>query len=834
MNTVNEAEEQPLVESAPLALADDVPARARVVIVGGGIVGCSVAYHLARTGWRGVMLLEQTALAGGTTWHAAGMVGQLRTSNSLTRINKYSVELYQRLEAETGVATGWKEVGSLILAQTEARMTQLRRTAAMAGCFGVDARLIDVAEARERWPDMHTDDLLGAVWLPHDGKVDPKATALSLAKGARDHGATIHEHTRVTGLDVADGFIQGVFTETGRIAAEYVVLCGGMWARALALDAGVSIPLHPVEHHYAVSAPVANIHDDLPCTRDPDAQIYFRSEGDCIMLGAFQSRSKAWEADPLPHPFSFALLEPDWEKFAEPLAAGRHRLPALNHTELPKFVNGPESFTPDNNFLMGETPEVGGLFVCAGFNSVGIASAGGAGKYLADWIVTGRPTMDLWSVDVARFMPFHNNRAYLRERVSEVLGLHYQMAWPNREFETGRDLRRSPLHGRLASAGACFGVKMALERPNWFAPPGVKPEMDYAFGKPAWLDHSGREHGAARENVALFDQSSFSTYRFEGRDAVTVLQRTCGANVDVAPGRCVYTGMFNVRGTYESDLMVVRLAERSFYLVTSSTQTRHDYQWITRNIAPGEEAVLIDVTESQGVLGVMGPQSRALLQQVADTNLDHAAFPYAAARPMAVGKATALALRVTYVGELGWELHLPADQMEAAYDALVEAGRGFELQHAGHYAINSLRLEKGYRAWGAELSCDDTPFEAGLDFTLSWKKEPPFVGHDALLAQWETLPKKRMASLTLEDPSVMLWGNEPIYRDGQRAGYTSSGAFGHTLGHAVALGYIRSEEGVTPEYLEAGAYTIEVDGRRCPASLSLRAPYDPERRRILC
>lgn len=808
------------------------PDRARVVIVGGGIVGCSVAYHLAQAGWRDIVLLEQTALAGGTTWHAAGMVGQLRTSNSLTRINKYSVELYQRLEAETGVPTGWDEVGSLIVAQTEARMTQLRRTAAMAERFGVEAHLISAAESRDKWPLMHHDDLLGGVWLPHDGKVDPKATALALAQGARAHGVDIREGVRVSRLEADDGLIQGVFTDQGRIAAEYVVVCGGMWTRELGLGVGVSLPLYPVEHHYIVSAEMEDVHGHLPCARDPDAQIYFRSEGNSILLGAFQNRSKPWTVDPLPHPFSFELLPPDWEKFEQPMAAGLHRIPALRETSFPKFVNGPESFTPDNNFLMGETPEVGGLFVCAGFNSVGIASAGGAGKYLAEWIVAGKPTMDLWSVDVARFMPYHNNQNYLRERVGEVLGLHYQMAWPNREFETARGMRRSPIHDHLAAQGACFGVKMALERPNWFGPKGTTPTMDYTFGKPAWLEHSGREHQATRDNVALFDQTSFSLFRMEGSDALAVLQRVCGANVDVPVGRLVYTGMFNVRGTYESDLTVFRLSERAFYLITASTQTRHDYQWIYRNIAPGENATLIDVTCGYGVLGLMGPQARTLLQRVTSSDVGNEAFPYGTGREINVGMATALALRVTYVGELGWELHVPIDQMVAAYEGLMAAGRDLDLCLAGHYAINSLRLEKGYRAWGAELSCDDTPFEAGLAFTLCWEKETPFIGHEALLDSWETIPKKRLVSLVLDEPDAMLWGNEPIFRDDIAVGHTTSGAFGHTLGRAVALGYVRCADGATPTFVREGRYSILVDGTRHAAHVSLRAPFDPKRRKI--
>ena len=808
------------------------PERARVVIVGGGIAGCSVAYHLGQLGWRDVVLLEQAKLAGGTTWHAAGMVGQLRTSNSLTKINKYSVELYQRLEAETGVSTGWKEVGSLIVAQSAARMTQLRRTASMAERFGVEAQLISASKAGEYWPDLRTEDLLGGVWLPHDGKVNPEQTALALAAGARNHGIQIIEDTPVSELLVEEERIVGVRTGRGTINAEYVVLCGGMWSRQLAKGVGVSLPLHPVEHHYVVSEPVPGGRDDLPCGRDPDAQIYFRGEGAGIMLGAFQNRSKPWTADPIPQPFSFSLLEADWEKFAEPLAAGRHRMPVLETAEFPKFVNGPESFTPDNNFLLGETPEVQGLFVGAGFNSVGIASAGGAGKYLAEWIVAGEATMDLWSVDIRRFMPFHNNRAYLRGRVGEVLGLHYQMAWPNREPETSRNVRQSPLHDRLAAAGAYFGVKMGLERPNWFGPAGTTPTMDYTFEKPEWLVHSAAEHRAAREQVALFDQTSFSKYRLEGPDALETLQRVCGADLDVRIGRATYTGMFNVRGGFESDLTVVRLAKDVFYIITASSQTQRDYHWIRRNIHPGDHAILTDVTNSLGVIGVMGPSSRALLERVTDADMGHKAFPYSTAQSISVGTATALAIRISYAGELGWELHLPMEQMAAAYDALWEAGGDLGIKNAGHYALNSLRLEKGYRAWGADITPEDTPFEAGLAFAISWEKSIPFIGHDALMEKWEDLPKRQLVSLVLEDPSVMLWGNEPIHRNDTVVGHTTSGAFGHTLGGAVALGYIRHDDGITPEFLDRGSYAICCDGQLIAARLYREAPYDSERKRM--
>lgn len=817
---------EPTLEPLP------VPERARVVIVGGGIVGCSVAYHLGHLGWRDVVVLEQSALAGGTTWHAAGMVGQLRTSNSLTKINKYSVQLYQQLEAETGVSTGWKETGSLIVAQSEARMTQLRRTAAMAQRFGVEAHLISPRESQDAFPLLRTDDLLGGVWLPHDGKVNPEATAKALAQGARNQGALIQENTQVTGLRVENGRVTGVDTAQGPLHAEYVVLCGGMWTRELALKAGVTVPLYPVEHHYVVSAPLEGAYDELPCGRDPDAQIYFRGEGDAIMLGAFQSRSTTWDPTPVPHPFSFSLLGADWEKFTQPMEAGKHRIPALADSEFPKFVNGPESFTPDNNFILGETPEVQGLFVGAGFNSVGIASAGGAGKYLAEWIVAGEAPLDLWSVDIRRFMPYHNNRNYLRERVTEVLGLHYQMAWPNREPETARNLRQSPLHERLKAHGACFGVKMGLERPNWFAPKGVAPKNEYTFGKPAWLVHSGAEHQATRENVTLFDQTSFSKYLLEGPDALALLQRLCGADMDVEPGRAVYTGMFNVRGGFESDLTVLRLKDDQFYIISASAQTRRDYHWIRRNRTPDTRATVTDVTTGWGVLGVMGPESRTLLQGVSNADFSNEAFPLSTAQEINVGLATARALRMSYVGELGWELHLPLDQMAAAYDALWEFGQDLGVKNAGHYAINSLRLEKGYRAWGADITPDDTPFEADLAFAVSWEKSTPFIGHEALLEKWESLPRKQLVSLLLEDPEVMLWGNEPISRDGREVGHTTSAAFGHTLGGAVALGYIHHNEGITPEFLDEGTYTILCDGQTCKARLFRSSPYDPGRKRL--
>ena len=548
----------------------ELPSEAQVVVVGGGIAGCSVAYHLTRLGFSDVVLLEQKALAGGTTWHAAGMVGRLRTSNSLTKINQYSAELYAGLEAETGHSTGWKQVGSLVVATSDERMTQLYRTAAMAEYLGVEAVMISASEAGEKWPLMRTEDLKGAVWLPGDGKVIPQETTLALAKGAQNRGANIFENVRTLSILHKNGRATGVETDQGNIRAQYVVMACGMWSRRLGLTCGVSIPLAPVEHHYVVSNPIEGAFDALPCARDPDATIYFRGEDNAVVLGAFQKYTKPWLKDPIPADFSFALLEPDWEKYQQPIEAGEWRIPSLKTSGYTKFVNGPESFTPDNQFLLGETPELDGLFVAAGFNSAGIACAGGAGKYLAEWISEGEPTMDLWSVDIRRFGKWANNRAFLRDRITEVLGLHYQMAWPNREFETGRGIRQTPIHDRLASAGACFGSKSGWERPNWFAIPPDQPVVDYSFGRQNWFKAREREHLATRRGVALFDQSSFAKLRVIGRDACAVMQHVCGNRMDVPAGKAVYTGMFNAKGGYESDFTAVRLAEDEYYIVTST------------------------------------------------------------------------------------------------------------------------------------------------------------------------------------------------------------------------------------------------------------------------
>lgn len=809
-----------------------MPEAAKVVVVGGGVIGTSVAYHLAKAGWKNVVLLEQGKLGGGTSWHAAGLVGRLRTSNSMTRINKYTVELYSQLEQETGHSVGWKQVGSLIVAKSSDRMIQLRRTMAMAELFGVEAHLIKPEAAREKWPLIQIQDVLGAAWLPHDGKVIPGEVPVALAKGAQLYGASICEDVRVLSIERKNGRVTEVKTGQGTIQTELVVLCGGMWTREIGLTCGVTIPLYPVEHHYVVTEPIAGAFDELPVGRDPDLAIYFRGEAGGVMLGAFQNSSKPWMVEKVPDKFSFQLLEPDWEKFSVPLANGRHRIPALANCKFAKFVNGPESFTPDNNFIMGEAPEMKGLFVAAGFNSVGIASAGGAGKFLAEWMMGGEPTLDLWSVDIRRFAAWANNRAFLRERVTEVLGLHYQMAWPNREFECARGVRLSPLHSRLARQGAAFGSKNGWERPNWFAGEGVAAKAEYSFDRQNWFDQHGREHRACRENVAIFDQTGFSKYCFRGPDSVNVLQRLCGAEMDVAPGKAVYTGMFNARGTFESDLTAIRLDAEEYYLISGTSQTVRDLNWIRRNVRPEEHAELTDVTEAYSVISVMGPNSRGLLQRVSDADFSNESFPFGTAQFIGIGLASVRAVRLTYVGELGWELHMTTSQAGLVYDTLKAAGRDFGVADAGHYAINSLRLEKGYRAWGADISPDDTALEAGLGFAIGWEKSGGFIGKEALLEQKQSGLKRRLVSFVLQDPGPVLWGSEPIYRNGVAVGYTTSGSYGHTLCAALGMGYVRNAEGVSNEFILSGSYEILVSGRGYPATPHLRPPYDPERNKL--
>lgn len=808
-----------------------LPTHAQVVVVGGGIAGCSVAYHLTKLGWKDVVLLEQGSLSGGTTWHAAGLVGQLRNHENLTRLIEYSTRLYASLEEDTGQATGWKASGSLSIARTPERMTVLKRVAAKARAFGVEAHVISAKEAGEKWPVMETKDLQGGVWLPGDGQANPTDLTQAMAKGTRQNGGRIFEKTRVTGVELSDGAVKKISTDQGDIECEYVVNAAGQWARQFGRLAGVNVPLYSCEHFYIVTGQIDGVQPNLPSMRDPDGYIYFKEEVGGLVMGGFEPDAKPWKMNPIPDDFEFTLLEDDWDQFEILMENALIRVPALEHADVKQFVNGPESFTSDGNFMVGEAPGVKNYFVCAGFNSMGIASAGGAGKAVAEWMVEGAPTSDVWPVDIRRFAPYQGNDAWLEARVKETLGLHYVMPWPNKELLSGRPLRCSPVYEQIKARRACFGSKMGWERPLWYANEGQESALDYSFGRQGWFENSAAEHRATREGVALFDQMSFGKLMVQGRDAEAQLQRICANNVAVAPGTCVYTAMLNERGGYESDVTVTRLDEIRFFVVTGSAEVIRDHDWITRNLGKDAHVTVSDVTNSYAVFGIMGPKSRDLLAKLTPDDLSNEAFPFSASREISCGEARVRASRLTYVGELGWELYVPVECAVSVYDALVAAGEELGLVHAGYYALDSLRLEKAYRAWGHELTPDDTPFEAGLTFAVDFDKGD-FIGRDALLKLKGKPRKRRVVQFVLEDPAAILWGGELILRDGKPVGDLKSAGYGHTLGGAVGLGYVSNEQGVDKAFIQAGTFEIDIAGERVPAKAYLRTPYDPKLERV--
>ena len=809
------------------------------MVVGGGVIGCSVAYHLTKLGWTDVLLLEQGRVSGGTTWHAAGLVGPLRATEAGTRLVQYSAELYASLEAGTGFATGHRNVGGVVVARTENRMTQLRRTAANAVAYDLECEVITPERAQELWPPMRVDDLLGALWLPGDGKVNPADLTQALARGARQGGAQVAERVRVTGFDVEDGpsgrRVTGVQTDAGTVECEVVVNCAGQWAKALGDLAGVTVPLHSAEHFYVVTEEVPGTHPDLPIMRDPDGWTYFKEEVGGLVVGGFEPDAKPWRSpSDLPYPFEFQLLEEDWEHFAPLMEEAVTRVPALAETGIRKFYNGPESFTPDNQFLLGQVPGLGGYFVGAGFNSVGIASAGGAGRALAEWIVEGEPTSDLVAVDVRRFAGFHGDEDWLRSRVAEILGLHYEVPWPLREPETGRPQRLSPLHDRMAARGAVFGSRMGWERPLVFAPAGAPPAA-YTWGRPAWLPWCLEEQRATRERVAVFDQTSFSLYDVAGRDAVAALQWICAADVDVPVGGCVYTPFLNERGTYEADLTVTRTGSDSFLLVSSSATTIRDLDWIRRHVPPGAQVSVVDRTEDLSVIGLMGPRSRELMGRVSGADWSDEAFPFATSQEVRIGGVGLRATRMTYVGEVGWELVVPVGDAAAVYDELRSAGDGLltdGLADAGYHAIESLRLEKGYRAFGRDLNPDLTPVEAGLLFATALAGrsagDKDFIGRAALAERRERLrepgPRRRLVSFVLDDPEPMVWGGELVLRDGVPAGQVTSAAYGGTVGASVGLALLRADRTVRQEDLDDATFEIDLAGQLQAVRLSLAAP----------
>lgn len=822
---------EPPLRSDP---SEQFPTHAQVVIIGGGVIGCSVAYHLTQLGWRDVVLLEKSDLTAGTTWHAAGLVVS-GTFSSETMINmaRYTRNLYEILEEETGLSTGFKPVGHLELATTQEWLTNLRRVAGYARTYGHTVEEISPAEVKRMWPLFETGDILAGFYCPDDGRTNPVDTTMSLAKGARLGGARILEQTPVTGIKQKNGRVTGVVTDKGEIEAEYVVNCAGMWARQLGKMAGVQVPLQAAEHYYLITEPIETLHANLPIVEDPMRYAYFREEVGGLMIGLFEPVAGPWGVKGIPENFAFGEIRPDWDRLMPYLEHAMERVPIAKTAGIHKFFCGPESFTPDMGPLMGESPELKNFFVAAGFNSLGILLGGGAGQIMAAWIVDGLPPVDTSEIDIARMQPWQNNPRYLQDRTVEILGFMYSVGYPNLQFNRARNVRKSPLYDRLAEQGAYFASYAGWEYADWYAPKGVKPDVDYTWGRQNWFEFRAAEHKAAREAVVLMDYSVMCKFLVQGRDAESVLSRICANNVAVPEGRCVYTQWLNTQGSIVADLTVTRLAKDCYLVVSADGTSGTVKSWLKRNIPDDAHVFVTDVTSAYSILNVQGPRSRALLSQVTRAELSNSAFPYLTMQEIDVGYATVKALRISYVGELGWELYVPTEFAHHVFDTLMDAGAAFDLKLAGLQALDSLRLEKAYRDYGHDIDNTDTPIEVGLNFCVDYDKPGGFIGREALLRRLEGGPPKyRLVQFLLDDPDPLLHYSEPIYRDGAFVGHVMAGSYGHTLGAAVAVGHVNHPEGVTAEFVMSGRYEIDIAGVRYPASTSLRPFYDPENKRV--
>lgn len=810
----------------------ELPKKARVVIIGGGVIGCSITYHLTKIGWDDVVLLERKQLTSGTTWHAAGLVGQLRPSINMTKLAKYTGELYRGLEAETGQATGYRQCGSISMATNAERFEELKRSASMAKVFDLPVHVLTPQEIQSLAPIVNVDDVVGGIHIPSDGYANAVDITQALAKGAKTGGAQIIENTKVTKIRHNGDRVTGVETDDGSIDADYVVICGGMWTRDLAASIGVAAPLHACEHYYVLFEGVEGIDPTLPVLRDYDYCGYYKYDAGKLLVGAFEPNARPWGMDGISEDFCFDEIAGSFEHFEPLLMDAMRRVPALEKAGIQKFFCGPESFTPDVRYHLGESAELKGCFVAAGLNSIGLQSAGGVGKVMADWIRDGIPPADLWTVDIRRNMPFQINRKYLRERVTESLGLLYATHYPFKQYETARGVRRSAIHDRLVAAGACHGEAFGWERPNWYAEPGSTPKYEYSYGRQNWFEANAAECKAVREAVGLFDQSSFAKFRLEGRDACAVLNRVCANDVDVAPGKLVYTQWLNEKGGIEADLTVTRLSQTAYLIVTGAETEVKDFNWLKRHIPDDAHAILTNVSSAMGVISVMGPNARALLQSICPNDLSHEAFPFATSQEIELGYAIVRASRITYVGELGWELYIPTEFMTGVYDEIVAAGAAFGLKHCGYHALNALRMEKAYRHWGHDITDEDTPLEAGLGFAVKMDKPDGFIGREALLRQKEEGLKQKLVQFLLKSPEPMLYHNEPIWQRDRIAGYIRSGMYAHTLGAACGLGYVTAPDGGVVGQIGADDYEIEIAGVRYPATASLKPMYDPTNARI--
>ncbi|MEM9603098.1 MAG: FAD-dependent oxidoreductase [Pseudomonadota bacterium] len=807
-----------------------LPSHARAVVIGGGVAGASVLYHLAEMGWTDVVLLERQQLTSGTTWHAAGLMGSVRTNEPHSFMVNYTRELYKKLEAETGQGTGFKQVGSLSVASDAERFEEYKRAVDSANAFGVESHLITPSELKDLYPLINTDDVLGAMHLPLDGQVDPSGATNTLVRAARNRGAKIFEGVTVTGVTTAGGRVSGVDTTDGHIACEVVVNAAGLWAHELGKLSGVNVPLHACEHFYVVTDKHPDIPKDLPVMREHSAEAYFKEDAGSLLIGAFEKKAKPYKVADIPADSAYLELPEDWDHFMPILEAAMHRVPLLENLGIRKFFNGPESFTPDDQFHMGEAPELPGYFMLAGFNSVGIQTAPGAAKVLADWIANGKPAFEVLANDPARNPTYSNNTVYLGERASETLGLLYDHHFPYRQFASARGVRRSPIHAELKAANACFGTIAGFERPNWFAPEGVTPVYEYSFGRQNWFDYSAAEHAAVRERVGLIDISSFGKIRVQGRDTCAQLNRICANDVDVSVGRIVYTQWCNAHGGIEADVTVQRLGETCFHVVCPAATTNRELRWLHLNIDPASHCTVTDVTGNEAVFAVMGPDSRTLLSALTPSPLDNDSFPFGTVQTIDIGYAQVRAARLTYVGELGWELHMPCEVAGHVFETLMASPHAPTL--VGMHAMDSLRIEKGYRHFGHDIGEVDTPLEAGLGFAVAFDK-PDFIGRDVLLAQREERPlKKRLVQFQLQDAQPLLYHAEPILLDGKIVGYTSSGNYGHHLGGAIAMGYVKLDEPVTAETVNTSNWSIRVAGRDIAATASFKPLYDPSNARI--
>ncbi|CUH42471.1 GcvT family protein [Ruegeria atlantica] len=813
----------------------DLPNKARVVIIGGGVIGCSVAYHLTKKGWKDVVLLERKQLTSGTTWHAAGLIAQLRATANMTKLAKYSQELYGSLEEETGVATGFKRCGSITVALTTERKEEIYRQAAMARAFGVEVEEIENERVQELYPHINLEGVKGAVYLPLDGQGDPANIALALAKGARQRGGIVKERVKVTDIVKQGRKVTGVDwvaddgSASGHIECDMVVNCAGMWGHQVGQMAGVNVPLHACEHFYIVTESIDGL-TQLPVLRVPDECAYYKEDAGKILLGAFEPNAKPWAMDGIPDTFEFDQLPEDFDHFEPILEAACERMPMLAEAGIHTFFNGPESFTPDDAYHLGLAPEMDNVWVAAGFNSIGIQSAGGAGMALAEWMDSGEKPFDLGDVDISRMQPFQGNKQYLFERSKETLGLLYADHYPYRQKATARGVRRTPFHHHLLEQGAVMGELAGWERANWFANEGQEREYQYSWKRQNWFENSAAEHKAVRENVGMYDMSSFGKIRVDGPDAEKFMNYIGGGDYSVPKGKIVYTQFLNRTGGIEADVTVTRLTETAYLVVTPAATRLADQTWMQRH-AGNFNVVVTDVTAGEGVLAIMGPNARTLLEKVSPNDFTNATNPFGTAQEIEIGMGLARAHRVTYVGELGWEIYVSSDMAGHVFETLHEAGQDMGLKLCGMHMMDSARIEKGFRHFGHDITCEDHVVDAGLGFAVKVDKGSDFIGREAVITRKESGPHNRLVQFKLTDPEPLLFHNEPIIRDGEYVGYLSSGNYGHTLGGAIGLGYVPCEGEKAADVL-ASTYEIDVCGVKVKAEASLKPMYDPKSERV--